>query len=53
MIQGAAKLLLESGLPFDVVEDSIPVKPLAETVPAIRDAYVQRLTGLFRKLKGQ
>jgi hypothetical protein len=53
MIEGAAKLLLESGLPFEVVDDSIPVKPLAEAVPQIREAYVQKLTGLFRKLKGQ
>jgi len=53
MAHGAIRLLLESGLPFAEVEDTVPVKPLADDAPAIANAYQTRLTPLYRKLTGK
>jgi hypothetical protein len=53
MAHGAIRLLLESGLPFTEVEDTVPVKPLADDAPAITNAYRTRLTPLYRKLTGK
>jgi pyrroline-5-carboxylate reductase len=53
MAHGAIRLLLESGLPFAEVEDTVPVKPLADDAPAIANAYRTRLTPLYRKLTGK
>jgi pyrroline-5-carboxylate reductase len=53
MAHGTIRLLLESGLPFAEVEDTVPVKPLAEDAPAIVNAYQTRLTSLYRKLTGK
>ena len=52
MIKGAARTLFESGLSYDEVVNLIPVKPLGEDEPAIRQIYETRLTGLYGKLKG-
>ncbi len=53
MAHGAIRLLLESGLPFAEVEDTVPVKPLADDAPAIANAYRSRLEPLYRKLTGK
>ncbi len=53
MAHGAIRLLLESGLPFAEVEDTVPVKPLADDAPAIANAYRTRLVPLYRKLTGK
>ena len=52
-LHGATRLLLESGLPAAEVEDTIPVKPLAEEADAIREAYRRRLVPLHAKLTGR
>lgn len=53
MVHGAARLLFESDLEFAEVEDTIPVKPLAEDAPGIVEAYRRRLVPLHRKLTGK
>jgi len=53
MAHGAIRLLFESGLPFVEVEDTVPVKPLADDAPAIASAYRTRLAPLYRKLTGK
>ncbi len=52
-VHGAARLLFESGLSFDAVEDMVPVKPLADAAPQIRDALERVLGQLHRKLREQ
>lgn len=51
MVCGATRTLLESGLSPTEVMDLIPVKPLAEDEPAIKQAYQSRLPALFSKIK--
>ncbi len=51
MVCGATRTLLESGLSPVEVMDLIPVKPLAEDEPAIKQAYQTRLPALFAKIK--
>ena len=53
MAHGAIRLLFESGLPFAEVEDTVPVKPLADDAPAFANAYRTRLTPLYQKLTGK
>ena len=53
MVHGSTRLLLESGLAFPEVEDTIPVKPLAEDAPGIVEAYRRRLAPLHQKLRGK
>jgi pyrroline-5-carboxylate reductase len=48
---GATRTLLESGLSPVEVMDLIPVKPLAEDEPVIKQAYLTRLPALFAKIK--
>jgi pyrroline-5-carboxylate reductase len=48
---GATRTLLESGLSPVEVMDLIPVKPLLEDEPAIKQAYQTRLPALFAKIK--
>ncbi len=50
MAHGAIRLLLESGLPYSEVEDTVPTKPLADDAPAIAAAYRMRLNPLYQKL---
>lgn len=52
MTKGAIKTIFDSGLKTDEVTDLVPVKPLAEDEPGIRNAYRSRLTSLYGKLKG-
>ena len=51
MVCGATRTLLESRLSPAEVMDLIPVKPLAEDEPAIKQAYQSRLPALFAKIK--
>jgi pyrroline-5-carboxylate reductase len=51
MVCGAARTLLESGLPAAEVMDLIPVKPLSEMEASVTDAYRTRLPALFQKIK--
>jgi len=53
MITGSAKLLFQSGMSFEDVEDTVPVKPLADVSGQIKDIYSTRLTALYGKLKGR
>ncbi|MBI4807000.1 MAG: NAD(P)-binding domain-containing protein [Desulfovibrio sp.] len=53
MIAGSAKLLFQSGMSFEDVEDTVPVKPLAEFSGQIEEMYSAKLTALFGKLKGR
>ena len=47
MVCGAARTLLESGLPPAEVMDLIPVKPLAEMEPQVIEMYRTRLPALL------
>jgi pyrroline-5-carboxylate reductase len=51
MLGGAARTMAEAGLAPDGVMDLIPVKPLAPIEPTVREAYVNTLGALHRKLK--
>jgi len=53
MIAGSAKLLFQSGMAFEDVEDTVPVKPLAEFSGQIEEFYSAKLAALFGKLKGR
>jgi pyrroline-5-carboxylate reductase len=52
MLEGASQTFFDSGRPYDAVVDLVPVKPLAEAEPQIRQAYDEKLGGLYRKLSG-
>jgi pyrroline-5-carboxylate reductase len=52
MLEGASRTLFQSGRSYEDVVDLVPVKPLAEAEPQIRQAYQERLGGLYRKLSG-
>lgn len=51
MLGGAARTMAEAGLAPDGVMDLIPVKPLAPIEPTVKEAYVNTLGALHRKLK--
>jgi len=51
MICGSAQALLESSLRPDEVMDLVPVKPLADDEAPIRQAYRDRLTALYGKIR--
>jgi pyrroline-5-carboxylate reductase len=52
MVVGAVRTMMEAGLrDVNDVIDLIPVRPLAEDEPVIRQAYRSRLTALHAKLK--
>ncbi len=51
MIVGAAELLLASDLPPDDVEDLIPVKPLADALAPLLEAYRTKLPALLSKIR--
>lgn len=50
MVKGANKTLFKSGLAYADVVNLIPVKPLGEDEPGIRQIYETRLTSLYSKL---
>jgi pyrroline-5-carboxylate reductase len=52
MLDGATRTLFASGRTYEEVADLVPVKPLAESEPPIRQAYQEKLGGLYRKLSG-
>lgn len=51
MTIGAVEMLTSSQLTPDEVVDLIPVKPLADFEPELREAYRSRLTALFEKIR--
>jgi pyrroline-5-carboxylate reductase len=51
MVCGAARTLVDSGLPPAEVMDLVPVKPLAEMEPAVLEFYRTRLPALFEKIR--
>lgn len=53
MIRGAVSAMTLSGLSGEQVQDLIPVKPLAEDIEAVAQAYRKKLTALFEKLQGK
>ncbi len=52
MAMGAVKTMYESGLSATEVMDLIPVKPLGEDEPIIKNMYRTKLISLFGKLTG-
>jgi len=50
MLHGAVTQLLERGLAFEAVMDTIPVKPLAEVQAGIQTPFRERLPALYAKL---
>jgi pyrroline-5-carboxylate reductase len=52
MLEGAARTLFDSGRTYEEVADLVPVKPLADAEPQIRQVYEEKLGGLYRKLSG-
>jgi pyrroline-5-carboxylate reductase len=53
MVIGAAETLHRSGLAPGDVEDLIPVKPLADAMPTLLEAYRTKLVGLMEKIRPQ
>lgn len=53
MIEGAARTFFDPGRSYEEVADLVPVKPLADTEPQIRQAYRETLGALYRKLSGR
>ncbi|MBI5689023.1 MAG: NAD(P)-binding domain-containing protein [Verrucomicrobia bacterium] len=51
MVCGAARTLVDSGLPPAEVMDLVPVKPLAEMEPTVLEFYRTRLPALYQKIK--
>jgi pyrroline-5-carboxylate reductase len=51
MIEGAARMLLDTGLSGSEVMDTIPIKPLAESEAQIAAIYHDKLAPLYLKLK--
>ncbi len=52
MLDGALRTFFDAGLTAEQVLDLVPVKPLAEAEPQIRQAYLDVLPRLHAKLKG-
>ena len=52
MLDGAVRTFFDAGLTAEQVLDLVPVKPLAEAEPQIRQAYLDVLPRLHAKLKG-
>lgn len=53
MVVGTVETLHDSGLTSQEVEDLIPVKPLADAMPSVREAYRTKLTALMEKIRPQ
>lgn len=53
MLHGAVAQLLESGHDFESVMDTVPVKPLAESQPAILAPFREKLPVLHARLTGR
>jgi len=52
MLEGAIRIFFDPGRSYEEVADLVPVKPLADAEPQIRQAYGEKLGGLYRKLRG-
>lgn len=52
MLEGATRTFFDPGRSYEEVADLVPVKPLADAEPRIRQAYAETLGGLYRKLRG-
>jgi pyrroline-5-carboxylate reductase len=52
MLDGSVRTFFDAGLTSDQVLDLVPVKPLAEAEPLIRQAYREALPRLHAKLTG-
>jgi len=52
MLDGAAQTFFDPGRTYEEVTDLVPVKPLGEVEPQIRQEYAEKLGGLYRKLRG-
>lgn len=50
MLHGAVDLLLASGLPFDQVMDTVPVKPLADFQEGMQAPFLAKLPALHARL---
>ncbi len=51
MVAGAVATMFDSGLDGEAVQDLIPVKPLGEIEPTIREAYRAKLTAVMDKIR--
>jgi pyrroline-5-carboxylate reductase len=51
MLAGTVATMSDSGLGAEAVQDLVPVKPLADVVPSILEAYRAKLTAVFDKIK--
>jgi len=51
MLKGSIELLFNSGLEAQKVMDIVPIKPLNELEPTIIEAFQQKLSVLYEKLK--
>lgn len=51
MLWGTTETLFNAGLPFNEVNNLVPVKPLAEVEETIKGYYDQYLTGIYNKIK--
>ncbi len=51
VLAGTVATMSNSGLDAEAVQDLVPVKPLADVVPMILDAFRTRLTAVFDKIK--
>lgn len=51
MVEGAMTTLNESGLTAEEVMDLVPVRPLADFEPALREAYRAKLTAIMDKIR--
>jgi pyrroline-5-carboxylate reductase len=52
MLDGAVRTFFDAGLTAEQVLDLVPVRPLAEAEPQIRQAFLDALPRLHAKLKG-
>ena len=52
MLRGAAGLMFGSGMSFQEVNDTVPVKPLAASQEGIERIYREKLGALYARLKG-
>ncbi|MBI5866016.1 MAG: NAD(P)-binding domain-containing protein [Planctomycetes bacterium] len=53
MAIGTVETLNQSGMSVEAVQDLIPVKPLADAMPALLEAYRTQLTELMDKIRPQ
>ena len=51
MVDGATATLAESGLTAEEVLNLVPVRPMADFEPALRDAYRTKLAGIMARIR--